>query len=55
MLNDTITVEGEKIANPLNQEIVTLRGAHHGAQNATMTGLDGKASNVALPPPRNGR
>ncbi|MBA4782429.1 MAG: hypothetical protein H2045_04340 [Rhizobiales bacterium] len=26
MLNDTITVEGEKIANPLNQEIVTLRG-----------------------------
>lgn len=26
MLNDTIIVNGEKVANPLNQEIVTIRG-----------------------------
>jgi hypothetical protein len=26
MLNDTITVGGEELANPLNQEVVTLRG-----------------------------
>lgn len=26
MLNDTITVNGKKIVNPLNQEVVTIRG-----------------------------
>lgn len=29
-LNDTITVNGEEIENPLNQEIVTLRGVIRG-------------------------
>lgn len=30
LLNDTITVNGEEIQNPLNQEVVTLRGVVRG-------------------------
>ena len=30
MVNDTITVNGEEIQNPLNQEVVTLRGVVKG-------------------------
>ena len=30
MINDTITVNGEEILNPLNQEVVTLRGVVKG-------------------------
>jgi uncharacterized protein YfaP (DUF2135 family) len=30
LLNDTITVNGEEIQNPLNQEVVTLRGVVKG-------------------------
>lgn len=30
MLNDTITINGEKVQNPLNQEVVTLRGVVRG-------------------------
>ena len=30
MINDTITVNGEELVNPLNQEVVTLRGVVKG-------------------------
>ncbi|MFQ5660825.1 MAG: hypothetical protein ACE5GZ_10375 [Gammaproteobacteria bacterium] len=30
LINDTITVNGEEIRNPLNQEVVTIRGVVHG-------------------------
>jgi len=52
IVNDTLTIQGEEIVNPLNQEIVTIRGV---VQGEYVVNLHYYASETGEPVPANMR